>query len=144
MIPGRRWHWRWCSWLVGPVAYSSTMGKRQMARGTLCPWLCITSTSSSAMTLARGLQSSGGHMGTRLGISQGCLWTICTDHKVDLKGYMRLGCQCINQGYMTGALSEQSPEPIHPFLQEQGAHSPGYLDPGIPGTKWPKGCPSSG
>lgn len=43
------------------------------------------------MTLARGLQSSGGHMGTRLGITQGCLWTICTDHKEDLKDCPEVG-----------------------------------------------------
>lgn len=44
---------------------------------------------------------------------------------------------------MTWALGEQSPQPTPTFLQEQGAHSPGHLDQGIPGTKWPQRCPSS-
>lgn len=43
------------------------------------------------MTLARGLQSSGGHMGSRLGINQGWLKTFCTDHKEDLNDCLRLG-----------------------------------------------------
>lgn len=43
------------------------------------------------MILARGLQSSGGHMGARLDISQGWLWTLCTDNKENLEDYPEVG-----------------------------------------------------